>query len=186
MTASHAARPDRRPPARAVVGAVLAAVVVAVLAATPTAAANIVGGASSLAMPASAAAGQPFTATARFVQPGGSPFPLAVAVIFSEDASPAGSCAATFDPQFASTDATGSASTQVTLSAGCPGNFVLLATAAGAGSVTTTITETGGFPNTSADPPGGPAWPWAPAPAVIGVLLGAAALVLLRRIVASR
>jgi hypothetical protein len=170
------------------VSAILTAVLVAVLITTPTAAmaANIVGGASFLAMPASAAAGQPFTATARFVQPGGSPFPLAVAVIFSQETAPAGSCDVTFDPQFASTDATGSASTQVTLSAGCPGNFVLLATAAGAGSVTTTITETGGFPNTSADPPGGPAWPWAPAPAVIGVLLGGAALVLLRRIVASR
>jgi hypothetical protein len=149
-------------------------------------AANVVGGQSSLATPASAAAGQPFTATARFVQPNGSAFPLAVAVIFSQEASPAGSCAVTFDPQFASTDASGSATTQVTLSAGCAGNFVLVATAAGAGSVTATITETGGFPNTSADPPGRPARPWEPAAALVGLLLGAAALERLRRSVARR
>jgi hypothetical protein len=177
MTTSHATRRNR--------GSLMLA---AVLAAVPTAAvaANIVGGGSSLATPASAAAGKPFTATARFVQPGGSPFPLAVAVIFSEETSPAGSCAVTFYPQFASTDAAGSATTQVTLSAGCPGNFVLVATAAGAGSVTATITETGGFPNTSADPPDRPAWPWEPAAAVVGILLGGAALELLRRAATSR
>jgi hypothetical protein len=177
MTIAHVARGSRGSLTRA---ATVSVVLVAVLAVTarPVAAANGLGGQSQLATPASIAAGQAFTATARFVQPGGSPFPPAVGVIFSQEASPAGSCAVTFDPQFASTDGAGSAATQVTLSAGCPGNFVLVATAAGAGSVTATITETGGFPNTSADPPGRPAWPW---DEVAGLLLGVAALALLRR-----
>jgi hypothetical protein len=46
----------------------------------------------------------------------------------------------------------------VTLPVGCPGQYVLAATLAGGGSVTLSVVETGGFPNTTANPSG--ALPW--------------------------
>jgi hypothetical protein len=118
---------------------------------------------SSLGAPASVAAGQPFTLEARFVRGSGALLQAGVAVIFSQTSAPASPCAARFDPQFTVTDATGAASARVTLPAGCPGAFVLAATAAGGGSVTARLTETGGgFPDTTAAPTASPAVAGAP------------------------
>jgi len=123
--------------------------------------AHVVGSGSSLAVPASATPGQPFAATALFLLPSGATFPAGVPVIFSQESGPASACVARFSPEFANTDAAGFARTQAALPAGCPGGFVLVATAAGSGSVRATVIETGGgFPNTSAAPPGRPATPW--------------------------
>ncbi|MGI8608522.1 MAG: Ig-like domain-containing protein [Candidatus Dormibacteria bacterium] len=76
-------------------------------------------------------------------------------VTFSQQSGP-GTCKASFSPVTATTDSSGKASTTVTLPAGCAGQYVLAAATAGA-TVTATVSETGGFPATSADVPGAPA-----------------------------
>ena len=133
-----------------------------------------VGGGSSGTGPTGVAPGTPFTFTAQFLQPNGTPVPAGVGVTFSEQSGPtaaaaaparlmmiggrsqrislaASTCVPTFNPVSTVTDSTGSASTSVTLPTGCPGQFVLAATLAGGGTVTFSVAETGGFPNTTVD-----------------------------------
>jgi hypothetical protein len=121
-----------------------------------------VGPGSSGSAPGSAPPGQPFPFTVNFKQPNGSAFPAGVPVTFSLGSGPAG-CTVTFNPPSTVTDASGSATTSVTLPAGCcPGTFVIVATAEGGGTVTSTVSETGcaGFPNTSASLPSHPGIPF--------------------------
>ena len=122
--------------------------------ATP-ALAYVVGSGSSATAPVTVGGGVPFTFTAAFVSSDGTPFPAGVAVTFSQSSGPtaAAPCAATFDPTQTTTDASGDATTTVTLPTGCPGQYVLLATAAGGGTVSFTVTEAGGYPNTTAAAP---------------------------------
>ena len=71
----------------------------------------------------------------------------------------ASTCQATFNPVTTTTDSSGRAASTVTLPSGCPGQYVLAATLTGGGSVTFTVVEVGGFPNTTADPAlGVPSW----------------------------
>jgi len=128
--------------------------------------------------PSSVASGQPFTFTATFKQPNGAPFPAGVAVTFTQVSGPSG-CAASFNPLNTVTDANGIASTTVVLPTGCPGAYVLGATAAGGGSVTVTVVETGGFPNTSGEPAVLHATPWWMIGGVAGGVLGLGALLAL-------
>jgi hypothetical protein len=89
----------------------------------------------------------------------GTPVPAGVTVTFSTASGPA---RATFSPLSTTTNSAGQASTTVTLPAGFPGQYVLAATLAGGGSVTLTVVEAGGFPNTVADlvrHPVAPLWP---------------------------
>jgi hypothetical protein len=89
----------------------------------------------------------------------GTPVPAGVAVTFSTVSGPH---PATFNPTTTTTNSAGQASTMVTLPAGFPGQFVLAATLAGGGSLTLTVVEAGGFPNTVADlvrHPAAPLWP---------------------------
>jgi hypothetical protein len=89
----------------------------------------------------------------------GTPVPAGVTVTFSTASGPGH---ATFSPLTTTTNSSGQASTTVTLPAGYPGQYVLEATLAGGGSVTLTIVEAGGFPNTVADlvrHPVAPLWP---------------------------
>jgi len=113
---------------------------------------------SSLTAPASVAAGSSFPLHAQFApRPGATPR-AGVPVLFSQTSGPASECVARFDPQFTVTDATGTATAQGTLPPGCPGTFVLVATAAdpaGQAQASATLTETGGFPDTTADAPPG-------------------------------
>jgi hypothetical protein len=107
---------------------------------------------SSLVVPGSVAAGHQFSVQAQFVQARGVSLPAGVPVLFLQTSGPASDCQARFDPQFTITDATGTATVEGTLPPGCPGPFVLAATATGAGgvnSVSASLTETGGFPDTT-------------------------------------
>lgn len=178
--------------------------VLGVMAVAPNASAYTVGSCSSAtAAPTAAAGGQPIVFTAVFKQPDCTPFPGGVPVTFSQASGPtaavrhaqgdvqlmgyvqpmpnaATSCQATFNPVTTTTDANGVASTIVTLPPGCPGQYVLLATAAGDGSVSVTVTEVGtGFPNTASSPPthpGVPVWLVSAATVVLLVVaLGATA-----------
>src|SRR2546430_9988051 len=112
-----------------------------------------VGGGSTGGGPASAPGATPFTFSAKFLDSNGNPI-VGTMVTFSMSAGPAGTgCQPTFNPPTAVTDATGTAATTVTLPSGCPGQFVLQAALAGGGTVTLSVVETGGFPNTSPPPP---------------------------------
>jgi hypothetical protein len=144
-----------------------------------------VGPASTASGPAAVAGGVPFTFTAHFVQPDATPEPPGLTVTFSELSGPgtaalpattltiagrrqvitlaAATCQASFNLVTTVDDATGTATSLVTLPLGCPGQFVLAATLSGPGVtgsnvITLTVVETGGFPNTTADRPG--AMPW--------------------------
>ncbi len=147
------------------------------LAAAP-ALAYTVGSGSFGSAPGSVAAGQPFTFTATFKQPNGAPFPAGVPVTFTQVSGPSG-CVASFNPVNTLTDANGTASTTVVLPTGCPGAFVLAATAEGSGSVTVTVVETGGFPNTSGEPAARHSTPWWVIGGVAGGAAGLAALLAL-------
>jgi len=140
-----------------------------------------VGSGSTATGPTSVAAGVPFTFLATFIQPDGTPVPAGQPVTFSQLSGPgtasvppsllriggrwqrvalaASTCQATFNPVTTVTDSSGRAASTVTLPPGCPGQFVLAATLVGDGRVTLTVVETGGFPNTTADPARGlPSW----------------------------
>ncbi len=139
-----------------------------------------VGSGSSGTGPTGVAAGTPFTFVATFLQPDGTPVPAGVGVTFSQQNGPgtaalparqlringqwqgvalaASTCQATFNPVTTVTDSSGRAATTVTLPSGCPGQYVLAATLAGGGTITFTVVETGGFPNTTADPARGLSW----------------------------
>jgi hypothetical protein len=146
-----------------------------------TALAYTVGSGSTATGPTGVAAGTAFVFLATFVQPGGAPVPAGQTVTFAQRTGPgtasrapsllridgrwqpmalvASTCQATFNPVTTTTDSAGRASSTVTLPAGCPGQYVLAATLSGGGSVTFTVVETGGFPNTTADPMRGlPTW----------------------------
>jgi hypothetical protein len=167
----------------------VAAVVVVVALSSLTALAYTLGSGSGGSAPATVAPGSSFPFAAKFIQSNGQPFPAGVAVTFSQSSGPSAAvqtrrdgvvlmahvqgkvlhavCMATFNPVTANTDATGSASTSVTLPSGCAGTFVLAATASDGSTITTSVTAGGsagaaprGLPNTSADPPA-PA-PWLP------------------------
>lgn len=153
---------------------------------TPASAlAYTVGTGSTASGPTAIAGGVPFTFTVRFVQPDGTPEPAGLGVTFSEVSGPttasvapavlrihggdqavtlaATTCVVTFNPVSTVTDANGTASTIVTLPPGCPGLFVLAATLTGPGvtgsaTLTFSIVELGGFPNTTGDPSGRPSW----------------------------
>ena len=127
----------------------------------PNASAYVVGSCSSAtAAPSATAGGQPIIFTAVFKQPDCTPFPGGIPVTFSQASGPA-LCQVTFNPVMTTTDAHGVASTTVILPPECPGQFVLVATAAGGGSVSVTVIETGGgFPNTTADNAGQPGMQW--------------------------
>lgn len=164
------------PHLRNILAGASAAAVSALLLAVP-ALAYIVGPGSFATVPATVTCQTPFTFSATFIQPGGAPFPAGVQINFSQTAGPAG-INATFNPTSALTDANGKVSTQVTLPAGCPGQFTFTATDTSSGgtasATTTAIVGAGGFPNTSALP--------LPAPhafnsTLLGVLVVAGALV---------
>src|SRR5438445_478993 len=123
-----------------------------------------VGSGSSVSAPTSVAGGTPFTFTVTFLQPNGTPID-ATPVTFSQTSGPSASAptvrlfstaatlavaTATFNPTTSVTNSSGVASTTVTLPAGFPGQYVLAATLAGGGTLTATVTEAGGFPNTTA------------------------------------
>ncbi|MHB8509156.1 MAG: hypothetical protein ACYDGR_11000 [Candidatus Dormibacteria bacterium] len=76
---------------------------------------------------------------------------LGASVTFSQQSGPSG-CTVTFSPSSGVTDSTGKVSTNATLPANCPGSYVLAASTAGA-TVTATVRETGGFPNTTTEAP---------------------------------
>ncbi len=138
-------------------------VVFAVLGASalgPPASAYVVPNTCSVNAPSTGGGGQAFTLTDTCVQPNGNPVPAGTPVTFSQASGPTASttCQASFNPVTANADGGGSASTTVTLPPGCPGQYVLLVSAAGFGSGSVTVTETGdGFPNTSGDR-GGHSW----------------------------
>jgi hypothetical protein len=71
-------------------------------------------------------------------------------VTFAQQSGPAG-CTVTFSPTSATTNASGQATTSITLPKGCPGQYVLTATANGQ-VLSVTVTETGGFPVTTGEP----------------------------------
>ena len=149
-----------------------------------------VGSGSSGSAPTSAAGGSPFTFTATFIQPDGTPFPAGLTVTFSQSSGPSAAApavtlfstaallqvgTATFNPTTSTTNSAGAASTTVTLPAGFPGQYVLAATVAGGGTVTATVTEAGGFPNTTASShqTAGVAWPVAAGTTVLLLVLAA-------------
>jgi hypothetical protein len=167
----------------------VAAVVVAVALSSLTALAYSIGSGSGGSAPANPAPGVPFAFKATFVQSSGAPYPAGTAISFSQTGGPTGalparrdgmvlmarvqskvlhaSCAASFSPPTANTDASGAVSTSVTLP--CAGQYTLAATASDGNSVSSTVNSgggsagaapSGGLPNTSADPPA-PA-PWLP------------------------
>jgi hypothetical protein len=91
----------------------------------------------------------------------GAPVPAGVTVTFAKVSGPG---QPTFNPLTTTTNSAGQASSIVTLPSGYPGQYVLAATLAGGGSVTLTVVEAGGFPNTVADAMRQPAaalWPFA-------------------------
>ncbi len=145
-------------------------------AATPPALAYTVCTGSSGAAPSSVAGGQAFTFTVTSKQTDGTPA-AGVGMTFSQMSGPSGS-AASFNPVSTVTDANGIARTTVVLPTGSPGAYVLAATVAVAGacSVTVTVVETGGFPNTSSVPAAQQFAPWWVIGGVAGGALGLAAL----------
>jgi ABC-type Fe3+-hydroxamate transport system substrate-binding protein len=102
----------------------------------------------------SANAGQPVVVTAHFRDCNGND-DAGATVDFSERSGP-GNCQVTFSSNHVVTDATGRARTTVTLPANCPGSYVLAASTQGVG-VLAALIELGGFPNTAAGAPQGPA-----------------------------
>ena len=104
-------------------------------------------------------------------------------VVFGTQNAPQATCQASFNPGQAPTDTNGSASTQATLPAGCPCQYVLGAkvpTSSGSFTVTAPVRENGCLPFTSAaaaqaatPAPGGGPWPRA------GALMGMVALLVL-------
>jgi hypothetical protein len=139
-----------------------------------------VGSGSTATGPTGIAANTPFTFLATFVQPDGTPVPAGQTVTFSQQSGPGtaavppsllridgqwqrivlaqSTCQAAFNPAATTTDSGGRAATTVTLPGGCPGLFVLAATLSGGGTVTFTVVETGGFPNTTTDPSQSQSW----------------------------
>jgi hypothetical protein len=96
--------------------------------------------------------GQTITDTATFKDSNGQGV-AGASVTFSQQSGPSG-CQVVFNPATAVTDANGQATSQVTLPANCAGQYVLAASTGGT-TVTTTVRETGGFPNTTAEAPVG-------------------------------
>ena len=126
-----------------------AAATVGLFAASGSALAYTVGsGSSGTTSVTSPQGGVAFTAAFTFKDSGGAPISGTV-VTFSAT----GPCAGTtFSPASATTDANGYVQTSVTLPVNCPGSFSLIGTLAGGGSVSVSVTEPGGFPNTAAAP----------------------------------
>jgi hypothetical protein len=151
------------------------------LIAVPALAYTVGPGSSGTVSSGTAAGGSSVTATFTFVQPNGTPFPAGVQVTFSQQSGPSG-CTVTFSSATATTDASGKVSVTVTLPANCPGQFVLAATAAGGGTVTATVVESGGFPNAAGAPVRAPA-PFQPYFAIAAglVLIGLGAFGFTRR-----
>ena len=118
--------------------------------------------------PTSGGPGSTSTFTATFKDANGAGV-AGASVTFSQQSGPAG-CQVTFSSTTGTTDANGVASTTVTLPTGCAGSFVLAAATQGV-TVTTTLTETGGFPATSAEMPSTGTPAWALALAFLGVAL---------------
>jgi hypothetical protein len=140
-----------------------------------------VGSGSSGSAPAVVAGGTPFTVTFTFLQSGSGALPAvpmsadtrvveslpaassSVAALPSRPftATPivgqgvtfssSGPGKATFNPPSGTTNSAGQVSTTVTLPPGVPGQYVLTATLASGGTVSVTVVESGGFPNTAAD-----------------------------------
>lgn len=104
-------------------------------------------------------------------------------VVFATESAPRATCQASFNPGQAGTDANGLASTQATLPAGCPCQYVLGAkvpTSSGGFTVSAAVRENGCLPFTSTaaaqtatPPPGGRPWP------LSGALMGIVALLVL-------
>ena len=150
----------------------------------PSAFAYGVGNSCTGSAPFQVAGGQPFTFSVPCRLSNGQPVPAGTQITFSQSSGPTASvrhtsndlqlgaavqpapnaattCLASFNPVVASTNSSGTASTTVTLPTGCPGSYVLTATASTGGSTTVTVVEVGGFPNTSANaatPRGVTAW----------------------------
>jgi hypothetical protein len=87
-------------------------------------------------------------------------------------------CLASFNPATTNTDATGSASTSVTLPPACPGAYVLTAIASDGSTLSSTVNEpaakagAGGLPNTSAPRPVPAPWPVIAGAALVLALVG--------------
>ena len=130
----------------------------------PALAYNVGPGTTATTSVSSVAGGTAFTATFTFIDTTGAPI-AGVVVNFSAT----GPCAGTtFSPASATTNASGVVTTTVTLPANCPGAFTLTGTlTSGQGSASVTVTETGGFPITSAVPQAVPIW------AILALLAGA-------------
>jgi hypothetical protein len=154
----------------------LAAATLGLFMASSTVLAYTVGsGSSGTTSVTSPQGGVAFTAAFTFKDSGGAPISGTV-VTFSAT----GPCAGTtFSPASGTTDANGYVQTSVTLPVNCPGSFSLIGTLAGGGSVSVSVTEPGGFPNTSALPANMPIW--AMTLVGVGVLVVLAALISLRR-----
>jgi hypothetical protein len=104
------------------------------------------------------------------------------AFFIPEDASAASFCTATMNPTSGRTDANGNITTMITLPPNCPGQYGFSATD-GQLTVSTTIREIGGFPNTTSNPPSpAPGSPLLPLGlAGLGLLVAGTGLYSLRR-----
>ncbi len=104
---------------------------------------------------------------------------VAQTVNFTQQSGPAG-CTATISPTSATTNSSGVATTTVTLPAKCPGSFVLAASEVNGVTVTVTLVESGGFPNSTTDPPApSPTMPvWLILAGVLAAVTGTGALAL--------
>jgi hypothetical protein len=137
------------------IGSVIAAV--AALMAVPALAYTLGSGSGGTVSSSQVQGGTQFIFTGTFTNSNGAPITF-TSVTFSLQNAPAG-CTATFSPVTGQTNSLGQATTTVTLSANCPGTYVLAATIAGGGTVTATVTEVApGFPNTAAAPATTPIW----------------------------
>lgn len=142
----------------ATIGAsILAVSAIAMSAATPAFAYFSQGNSSARVSAASAGPGGKVTFSGAFKDQNGQGM-VGAPVTFWQQSGPS-NCQVTFNP---TTDANGSFTTAVTLPANCPGAYMLAASTQGA-TVTASVSETGGFPATTADAPGTPpvrpSWP---------------------------
>ncbi len=133
------------------------------------AAAYVVGHDCTGDAPSAASSGQGFTFSATCDTSTGQTLPAGTPITFSQTSGPtaaltatremagiayrlmATTCVATFNPPSTVVDANGHASTTITLPPNCPGQYVLTATASTGATVSVTVSEAGGFPNTAAD-----------------------------------
>lgn len=121
-------------------------------------------GASVSSSTATASQGVVFTAT--FTDASGAPITNTM-VKFWQQSGPPGCTVYFHNRSSAPTDSAGQARVFVVFWPNCEGLYVIAATINGGGTVTASVTEVGGFPNTSAPRPSPPAW------ALTAIALGA-------------